>query len=315
MLDVIRFDVLVKFFSILGVLFSIYNIWRGTSLSWKPMRRDDYKFAKEFLADIQSFSPLHPYLIESGGAVILGKEGATLSEITYLLNQRNSLKAIKRYAAAGQEYVEYLESEGCISFRDKYKSKEKRKFLKIKYVILFVVFFSISFSPFLINYFVEKIKMDFFVSFFVFVGFLPQAIIFLFSAKNLQMGENLVASQNLAVVESSNSMTSGVDIDFVFFPENEEEFKKKALNNCVRTIVYNIDQSEIHSSFVRSVNVIWKQSCKNNIGTDHRIKNLVSGSFVIYSWIVNSDNDLTIPIFKNKPEIKNKYLKWRETTN
>ena len=73
--------------------------------------------------------------------------------------------------------------------------------------------------------------------------------------------------------------------EFYFYPNQEEIFKKRAKNNFVFTLVYDKDKLEIVLFFKREVRSKWKQSCKNNIETDHRIKELQDSNYQIYSWI------------------------------
>ncbi len=46
---------------------------------------------------------------------------------------------------------------------------------------------------------------------------------------------------------------------FYFYPIDEEEFKSEALNNYVRTIVFNELSGEIEVSFIRQVKKLWQQ--------------------------------------------------------
>ena len=87
------------------------------------------------------------------------------------------------------------------------------------------------------------------------------------------------------------------NMNYYFYPTNEKSFKQSAIGKFVRTLVYNKTTNEIEFSFVRSVKTEWKQSCKNNIETDHRIKALAGQGFEIYSWVVNSKSSLDLPKF------------------
>ena len=84
---------------------------------------------------------------------------------------------------------------------------------------------------------------------------------------------------------------------FYFYPDAEEKFKADALNNFVRTLVFNELSGEIEISFIRQVKTLWQQTCKNNIETDHRIKELNGEHFQVYSWVVRSKSDFQLPAF------------------
>jgi hypothetical protein len=84
---------------------------------------------------------------------------------------------------------------------------------------------------------------------------------------------------------------------FYFYPTGEEKFKADAFNNFVRTLVFNVLSGEIEVSFIRQVKTLWQQTCKNNIETDHRIKELSGDHFQIYGWVVKSKSDFQLPVF------------------
>ena len=85
-------------------------------------------------------------------------------------------------------------------------------------------------------------------------------------------------------------------MNYYFHPADENEFKNKASGNYVRTIVFDTVKEEVVTCFIRKVNKAWEQTCKNNIETDHRIKNLSGNNYQIYSWVAKSKNDFSLPI-------------------
>jgi len=87
-------------------------------------------------------------------------------------------------------------------------------------------------------------------------------------------------------------------MNFYFYPTDESEFKSSAVGNFVHTLVFDTNEQRVVVSFVRKVRKIWEQTCKNNIETDHRIKELSGNNYQIYSWVSNSKSDLNLPLFK-----------------
>jgi len=85
---------------------------------------------------------------------------------------------------------------------------------------------------------------------------------------------------------------------FYFYPADEELFKTEAVGNFLRTIVFNEVSGEIETNFTRQVKKLWQQTCKNNIETDHRIKQLKDGQYQIYSWICKTKSDFQLPAFE-----------------
>ena len=81
-------------------------------------------------------------------------------------------------------------------------------------------------------------------------------------------------------------MIKNILMKFYFDPEKQDDFKNKALNYYVRTLIFE-EQANTHRCFVRKVKKKWKQTVKNNIETDHRIKKLPKDkNYRIYSWVV-----------------------------
>ncbi len=89
-------------------------------------------------------------------------------------------------------------------------------------------------------------------------------------------------------------------MEFFFHPSNEDKFKKEAVNHFVRTVVFDTSKKAVVTSFTRQVRKVWEQTCKNNIETDHRIKELSGDHFQIYSWVAKSEIDFGLPGFTVK---------------
>lgn len=87
-------------------------------------------------------------------------------------------------------------------------------------------------------------------------------------------------------------------MDYFFYPIDESEFKAQAVGNFVHTIVFDTQNQTIVTCFTRQVRKVWEQTCKNNIETDHRVKELTGSHFQIYSWVSKSKSDLSLPFFK-----------------
>ncbi len=90
-------------------------------------------------------------------------------------------------------------------------------------------------------------------------------------------------------------------MDFFFHPADEDKFKEEAMNNFVRTVVFDTSKRAVVTSFTRKVRKVWEQTCKNNIETDNRIiKGLSGDHFQIYSWVAKSEIDFGLPGFTVK---------------
>lgn len=86
-------------------------------------------------------------------------------------------------------------------------------------------------------------------------------------------------------------------MEFYFYPADESMFKERAVNNCVRTLVFDVEKSQVIKLFPRKVGKLWEQTFKNNIETDHRIKELPGNNYQIFSWVVKTEKELGHPGF------------------
>jgi hypothetical protein len=102
----------------------------------------------------------------------------------------------------------------------------------------------------------------------------------------------VVVARNFLIIHHQ-----GTSMEFFFYPADENQFKQAAVGNFVRTLVFDTNKDEVVVTFVRRVSKAWEQSCKNNIETDHRIRALSGEHFQIYSWVVKSKNDFSLPGF------------------
>ena len=87
---------------------------------------------------------------------------------------------------------------------------------------------------------------------------------------------------------------------FYFYPADETAFKDEAVGNYVRTLVFKGNTEEIVTCFTRKVGKRWEQTVKNNIETDHRIKEIDGAELQIYSWVTTSKDDFGLPQFGSK---------------
>ena len=79
-------------------------------------------------------------------------------------------------------------------------------------------------------------------------------------------------------------------MEVLFYPQDEEEFKKEAVGNFVHTEVTCLSTNEILFTFRRKVTKYWDTPCKNNIVSDHRIKALEGSTYRIENWIESSED-------------------------
>ncbi len=77
---------------------------------------------------------------------------------------------------------------------------------------------------------------------------------------------------------------------FIFEPASEKNFKEQAVGRTIETVVVNTITEEEVKIFTRNVRKTWEQTCKNNIETDHRIKELKreaeSDNYIVHTRIL-----------------------------
>ncbi|EPN4988665.1 hypothetical protein WL058_23010 [Vibrio alginolyticus] len=95
---------------------------------------------------------------------------------------------------------------------------------------------------------------------------------------------------------------SGGHMKYFFHPKDEETFKVQAVGNFVRTLVFDPENEKVLLTFHRKVSKVWEQTRKNNIETDHRIKELTNENLHFYSWVVSSKTELLLPNFSEPTE-------------
>ena len=77
---------------------------------------------------------------------------------------------------------------------------------------------------------------------------------------------------------------------FIFKPNDAKLFMKDAVGRQIETIVIDIMEEKEITTFTRTVSKVWEQTPKNNIETDHRIKELKNtqniDNLVVYTRVL-----------------------------
>lgn len=144
--DWVKIPALVSAF----VVFSkfLYDIASGK----RTKLREEYRFAKELLSDINS-GKLHPYAKEKGYQALVGTKNISTEEVEYILTLREPVQCLNDYVLA-REYLEKIESRGNtqLRFKKSYQSKGKRTSLIAWYLVWYAIFAILIISPVYANY-------------------------------------------------------------------------------------------------------------------------------------------------------------------
>jgi len=140
---------IVKIIMAIGAMIGVAKIIYELSSSSKLKLREEYKFAKEFLADLDEETPLHHLAVERGYYALAGTSSIQVSDIKYLISLSNPDKSLKDYALS-RKYVELNKKFHKIDFRSKYQRKFSRIWRKSFYVLIYVLASLLAMSPLLL---------------------------------------------------------------------------------------------------------------------------------------------------------------------
>ncbi|MDO8810533.1 MAG: hypothetical protein Q7J38_00690 [Gallionella sp.] len=141
-------EIIAKLATVVGGVFAIYKGIDKLVDSKKTRHRDEYKFVKEFIADLEPST--HPFVLEKGYLAITGDATLGANEIRYLLSLKSPAQALRKYSRA-RTYVKFLEvppqDRKLIIFRDEYQNSGKRKRAKRWDITLYIFFATFAFAP------------------------------------------------------------------------------------------------------------------------------------------------------------------------
>ena len=143
-------EYLIKIIVALGTMAGVAKIVYEFSSGSKSRLREEYRFAKEFLKDLETTPRPHHLAEERGYYAIAGTSSMKTSEIKYLISLTDADRRLKDYVLA-RKYVVLHENSSKIGFREKYKSRWSRKIRKILHITIYMLGAFLSFSPLLVT--------------------------------------------------------------------------------------------------------------------------------------------------------------------
>lgn len=165
----------------------------------KSQMRDDYRFAREFLSDLQGAIKHSRYLKQKGCYALIGDASIEYETLEYLLTLSNPAQAIRDYSL-GCRYLEHVVTNPNLQVRYKriYSSKGARRTLRWGLLVLYVVTYLLAFSPILLHIFGVWGSSSPLPSFvFMAAVFLPAAFFAVKSGVRLDRAEKLVGYQTV----------------------------------------------------------------------------------------------------------------------
>lgn len=142
------YDLVFKIITLLLGVVGAAKIFYEYSMGRRSRMREEYKFARDFLSEVKANKDLHPFLKDKGYQAIAGDDQLSGVEIEYLLSLASPEKALRDYVL-GRLYLDHLPHSGNlqIQFKRKFRIKWSRRWRMYTYIILYVIFAFIAFSP------------------------------------------------------------------------------------------------------------------------------------------------------------------------
>lgn len=189
------FELLLKIVSFLSLAGGIAKLLYDFYTASVNQMREDYRFGREFLADIDARRPMHPFLREKGFHALAGSSRLDAEEVAYLIALPQAGRAIRDYTL-GQPYLEITGSGKArrIGFRPRYRQPWAQRLRLWGYTVLYLLLFGLALSP-LQRAATGQGSGETVVALAVsLVAFLPTALMALKAAINLHRARTLVRS-------------------------------------------------------------------------------------------------------------------------
>lgn len=140
--------IIAPIFSAIAAMAAATRVFFEFSFGGKARLREEYKFAKEFLHDLETNEGLHPLAVERGYLAIAGTTRIKSDEIAYLIELENPSLRLKDYVLA-RRYVELRTRSLRIDFKKKYSKPFSRIWRKTAWVTLYFIASALAMGPFL----------------------------------------------------------------------------------------------------------------------------------------------------------------------
>lgn len=135
---------IIKVFVAISAIFGAAKVIYDFSLGGHTRRREEYRFAKEFLKDLykaEEGDKLHPLAVERGLYAIAGTASIKPEDVEYLLTLVSPDKALKDYAIS-RVYIEIDHKTQRVQYKAKYSKPFARLWRKVSWLL---VYFGASF--------------------------------------------------------------------------------------------------------------------------------------------------------------------------
>ena len=187
----------LKFVGGLAAVVAAYKCIIELLVGRRARFKEGYRFAKEFLNDLESES-MHPLAIERGYYALAGTDSVNPSAVAYVLSLQEPQQQLSDYVVS-RTYVEFNSLSHKIEFSQKLKEKISRRVRKETWRVAYCFPAGAAISPFIFYHFSDsgfEVLLYTFITVPVF-GFM--AVRCLMNYIGIQSAEDLVANQQKRV--------------------------------------------------------------------------------------------------------------------
>ena len=174
-----------------------WNVIVGLLKGRKSQLRDEYRFAREFIADLEGVAKESPFLQQKGCYALTGNATVEFPALQYMLGLSNPERSIRDYSF-GYAYIEHVVTaqDAQIRFKRKFQSWRKRFVIKIIFLLSYLATYFLGFSPLLLHSFKMWGPTSPLPTFFVTASiFLPAAYFSIKAGVRLRRAEKLIEHQ------------------------------------------------------------------------------------------------------------------------
>lgn len=143
-------ELAVKVVAIVASVAAVYRAFQEIVLSRKPRLREEFAFAKLFIAELRDET--HPFLVEKGFLAISGDPTLSAAEVRYILSLSSPSTALRRYLHA-RVHLDFSltpqDGKKPIDFKPAVQSEKVRRRRKALYLTSYAVSASLAFAPLL----------------------------------------------------------------------------------------------------------------------------------------------------------------------
>ena len=192
-----NFDLVIKLATLLGGAVATWRVVVELLRGRHGQLREEYKFARDFIKEVNESPNMHPFLRQKGYQAIAGDTRLSAGEIAYLLTLQDSAQSVKDYVF-GKPYLEHHATAvgSQVVFKRRFESRGARLSRKVLFFMLYLLCYFAGFAPVALPAFKAMPPAQALITFaFTAVIFFPAGFFALRAGIRVARAEVLVKSQ------------------------------------------------------------------------------------------------------------------------